>query len=69
MIIAPKPVAIDPTTPFTLGGHPTGATVSAFWAWAYSSLIDNKNRGVLAEFIVAMALGIKTPAHDFLGHV
>ena len=64
MIVAPKPQSIDPATPFTLDGRPTGDTVAGFWAWAYSGLIDNKNRGVLAEFIVAKALGIETPAHD-----
>ena len=64
MIIALKPAALDPAAPFTLDGRPTGDTVTGFWAWAYSALIDNKNRGVLAEFIVARALGIETPAHD-----
>lgn len=64
MIIAPKPAAIDPATPFLLDGRPIDLTVTSFWAWAYSGLIDNKNRGVLAEFIVAKALKIKTTAHD-----
>lgn len=64
MIVAPKPQSIDPATPFTLDGRPTGDTVAGFWAWAYSGLIDNKNRGVLAEFIVAKSLGIVTAAHD-----
>jgi len=29
-----------------------------FWKWAFSDLITNKNRGVLAEFIVARLLGL-----------
>ena len=29
-----------------------------FWRWAYSDLIGNAERGALAEFIVACALGI-----------
>lgn len=29
-----------------------------FWQWAYSDIISNANRGKLAEFIVANALGI-----------
>ena len=29
-----------------------------FWAWAYGDLLSNTNRGVLAEYIVATALGI-----------
>lgn len=33
-------------------------TLRDFWAWAYSDLVDNTERGKLAEFIVAMALGI-----------
>jgi hypothetical protein len=31
--------------------------VSDFWRWAWSDLRDNTVRGVLAEFIVAAALG------------
>ena len=31
-----------------------------FWRWAYSDLIGNAERGTLAEFIVASALGILT---------
>ncbi len=30
-----------------------------FWRWAYSDLIGNAERGALAEFIVACALGIQ----------
>jgi len=33
-------------------------TLRDFWAWAYSDLIGNTERGRLAEFIVAMALGV-----------
>lgn len=29
-----------------------------FWEWAYGNLLANTNRGVLAEYIVATALGI-----------
>ncbi len=29
-----------------------------FWTWAYSDCINNITRGILAEFLVAMALGI-----------
>jgi hypothetical protein len=35
-----------------------GATVADFWGWSRSDLLDNTERGVLAEFIVATALGI-----------
>ncbi len=30
-----------------------------FWEWAYNDLLTNTTRGVLAEFIVAKALGIR----------
>ncbi len=33
------------------------ATVVEFWRWAFSDLRDNTVRGVLAEFLVAAALG------------
>lgn len=32
--------------------------VSGFWRWAYSNLLDNAERGVFAEYLVAYALGI-----------
>lgn len=41
---------------------PTGekiATLDDFWSWAYSDLLQNAERGVLAEFLVAKALGIE----------
>ena len=33
-------------------------SVESFWRWAYSDLVDNTNRGVLAEFLVGRALGL-----------
>jgi hypothetical protein len=33
------------------------ATVLDYWRWAFSDLRDNTQRGVLAEFLVALALG------------
>jgi hypothetical protein len=33
-------------------------TVVDFWQWAYSDLVSNTDRGILAEYIVAIALGI-----------
>ena len=32
--------------------------VLAFWQWAVSNLADNTTRGLLAEYIVAHALGV-----------
>ena len=39
-------------------GAPIGVTLNDFWKWANSDLISNAQRGVLAEFLVACALGI-----------
>jgi hypothetical protein len=46
--------------PFTDGRRLLGSTLSDFWGWSVSDLIDNITRGKLAEFIVAKALGIST---------
>lgn len=37
------------------------ATVSDFWSWAFSDLRSNIERGVLAEFLVARAVGAEQP--------
>lgn len=34
------------------------ATMKDFWSWAYSNTVDNAQRGVFAEYLVASALGI-----------
>ena len=34
----------------------TIGTVLDFWKWAYSDLLDNAQRGILAEYLVANAL-------------
>lgn len=39
-------------------GSPAG-NVMDFWRWAYSDLMGNAERGALAEYIVACALGIQ----------
>ena len=39
-----------------------GRTVGEFWRWAYSDILSNRNRAILAEFIVGVALGpLKRP--------
>ena len=42
---------------FTANGHEIDISMSSFWQWAYSDLSNNINRSVLAEYIVATALG------------
>ena len=39
-------------------GNSLGRTPLDFWRWSASDLVSNATRGVLAEFIVAQALGI-----------
>ncbi|SNX59124.1 hypothetical protein SAMN06296273_0566 [Nitrosomonas ureae] len=35
----------------------TGISENEFWTWAYSNFLSNAQRGVLAEYLVAKALG------------
>lgn len=37
---------------FILHGTSVGISVKNYWSWAYSDLIDNTQRGVMAEFLV-----------------
>ena len=46
---------------FTLHGKGAGITVLDFWRWAFSDLIDNTQRGVMAEFLVHSSLYQITP--------
>lgn len=52
---------LNPETPFYHGGKDLGFRIVDFWAWNQSHLVENRNRGVLAEFLVMQALGIKRP--------
>ena len=40
------------------GDGPSSVRLSDYWRWSGSSLVDNTARGVLAEFLVAAALGV-----------
>ena len=44
--------------PFHRGGRPTGVCLGDFWQWSASDLLGNTARGILAEYIVALDLGI-----------
>ncbi len=44
--------------PLHSNGESLGITLLDFWRWSSSDLVSNATRGVLAEFIVAHALGI-----------
>jgi hypothetical protein len=56
-----RPAMLTPRPAERLDGseHFVGmdATVADFWRWAFSDLRDNITRGVLAEFLVAKAVG------------
>lgn len=43
--------------PFINDNKKTDYTVLDFWKWAYDDFINNVQRGVLAEYIVATAIG------------
>lgn len=45
---------------FTLHGSGTGITVKDFWSWAFSDLLNNTQRGVMAEFLVYSSLHSNT---------
>ena len=47
---------------FHVGGDPLGFDLIEFWSWSASDLISNATRGVLAEFLVAKALGLSSRA-------
>ncbi len=44
---------------FSSEGMPAGYLLTDFWAWQASDLLNNTLRGVLTEFIVAKALGLR----------
>lgn len=46
------------TERFTDGSSQLDFTVNDFWRWSASDLLSNTMRGVLAEYVVAQALGI-----------
>jgi hypothetical protein len=45
---------------FYYDGSPTDFMLNDFWRWSSSDLLNNTQRGVLAEYIVAKALNIET---------
>jgi len=48
---------------FRSGNGSAGFTLLNFWQWTASDLVSNSTRGVLAEFLVARALGVETGGH------
>ena len=46
--------------PFYSGGAMRDFDVLDYWRWATSDLVSNASRGILAEYIVAKAVGVST---------
>lgn len=46
---------------FTLNGSNAGITILDFWRWAYSDLLNNTQRGVMAEFLVYSSFNTVLP--------
>ncbi|MEI6093638.1 MAG: hypothetical protein WCQ47_08185, partial [bacterium] len=59
------PIKLPPDTPIK---GASGATILDFWQWAYSDILDNRARGIFAEFLVGQALGVITDdvRHEWL---
>lgn len=57
----PKPLgSLDPRARFSgVQEELAGPAVCDFWSWAFSDLRSNTTRGILAEFLVAWALGVR----------
>lgn len=57
--IRPKPQKLDPSTRFKEGPDSINRrTISDFWQWAYSDLMQNVERAVLAEYLVATLMDV-----------
>lgn len=52
---------LNGTEEFTLHGSSAGITIKDFWSWAYSDLLNNTFRGVLAEFLVYSSMSNIVP--------
>lgn len=54
---------LDLTGDEPLGGI-AGASISVrdYWRWAHSDIVENVQRGVFAEYLVAVALGVNNEA-------
>ena len=54
-----EPRRLSGDEPFQSDGRMLGKnqTVLSFWQWSASNLLDNTQRGILAEYLVALAVG------------
>lgn len=51
----------NPSENFKFNGQTLDFKLVDFWAWNQSDLIENRNRGILAEFLVRQALKLNFP--------
>lgn len=58
MYPAIKPMRLTGEEHFLFPDGTDNNTLKGFWQWAYSDLVGNSERGALAEYIVACALGV-----------
>ena len=49
------------TEPFRDSEQSLGFDLLSFWQWSSSDLVSNTTRGILAEYLVAQALGVVLP--------
>ncbi len=49
---------------FHFNGNDLDIDVLAYWRWSSSDLLTNRQRGIVAEFIVASALGLTSKARE-----
>lgn len=51
----------EPNQRFSFNGASLEFKLADFWTWNQSDLIENRNRGILAEFLVLQALRLDNP--------
>lgn len=52
------PTRLSGSEPITTETGKQVSDLNSFWSWAYSNVMDNAERGTLAEYLVACALGV-----------
>ena len=58
-VIEPQPLNSDEKFVNSKNSAVSNKTMLDYWQWAFSDLVGNTERGVLAEYLVAMAVGSK----------
>ena len=50
-----KTVPIEPSDRFKFNDQDLNFSIVDFWKWNQSDLVENRNRGILAEYIVTLS--------------